>query len=362
MTEHPALRRALRTFAADVATPLDLSTAAVRRARRIRRRRTALTYAGAVASVVAVVTVSTLPSTSRLVGTAGDPPVPSLPVSTSLLPTLPSLSSSPSPKPTKSPPPTSSPSPTDSPSDSPTATPHDNKPLQVRVTTDTKHTETATFVNFTVTAHRPAGMVVRMVVAYGDGRGYDDWSWATADYCPTSSPDDQTDFTFTLEHAYRAAGTYDMTVTMTQMTSCTTSGDSSSDGVHVDVAQGAVLSNGPTVPTVGGKFIKGSTKSGDGVLTPYTWTVKGKLSGWDDDGWVTKITVDWGDGSTPTGYDFGTDGCTDTPTAWPQSQRYQSVEHAYTKQGTYSVTYSVTSTGCDGTDAQDFSRQAQVIA
>ncbi len=348
--EHPTLRRALRLLAGDPPPPLGhLGPAAERLAHRIRRRRrvtTAASGALAVGVVVAVVGASVPSGSTQLVGAAGDPPFPTLPVPSSLLP-APLPTGSPTPTPTK---PTPSPSPTSSVSPSPTRTSPDNRPLRVTVMADPRRTETARLGTFTIQVHRRPGTVLRTVVEYGDGRVVDDWA-TYGPYCPQASADDPTDYEVTLRHAFRAAGTYDVTVTVQEMATCTEGGDSARDAVRVDVAPGAVLSNGPFQPVLYAKSVSPSTEQGN-VLTGQSWLVHLKASVRDDDGWITRLTVDWGDGTEPEVQEYGTSGCTDTPTDWPQSSKIPQLEHAYQAQGDYQVTVTVTTTGCDGADAQ----------
>lgn len=351
--EHPALRSALHELSGRPPALDDLPAAVERRARRIKRRRRAgrTGVSGAVAlGVVAAVLAARVPVTSGL-DVAGNPVLPT--IVPSLPGDLPLPTSSPSPGPTRSPKPTPSEWPSESPSDSPdpTTPPADHR-LRVALSADPNRTETATFVGLTLTWRHHSGTFLRIVVDYGDGV-VDDW-WPAEAGCPSASPDDPAEGTYDLEHAYRKAGTYTVSAHAEEITSCEVTA-TANDAARIDVAQGADVSNGPYQPTGGAKIVAKSTEQpGSGLFAKPTYLVRGVVAGSDRDGWVDRITVDWGDGTNPEAYEYGTDGCEDTPTTWPDSSRKTEIQHSYAQQGPYVVTVTIRSVGCDGEDAQEF--------
>jgi hypothetical protein len=82
--------------------------------------------------------------------------------------------------------------------------------------------------------------------------------------------------------------------------------------------------------------------------------------GRDDDGYVSRITVDWGDGSPVTNFDYPLSSCKDPGSTWPQSSQAADANHGYASNGKYTVHVIVTSVGCDGKDAQTATADAAV--
>jgi len=78
----------------------------------------------------------------------------------------------------------------------------------------------------------------------------------------------------------------------------------------------------------------------------------------DDDGWVRSAKLDWGDGTKPQVFASGMI-CRPTVTGWPGGTQIafgavgsgEGVHH-YANPGTYTVTVTAVSTGCDGTVTQ----------
>jgi hypothetical protein len=92
----------------------------------------------------------------------------------------------------------------------------------------------------------------------------------------------------------------------------------------------------------------------------------------DDDGWISQFVVDWGDGSAPLTLAYNPFPCKATPpSGWPagnyvslpsdttnplvgaDGQPVPSTEHFYVAAGTYTVTVTVRSTACDGSQPQE---------
>lgn len=69
--------------------------------------------------------------------------------------------------------------------------------------------------------------------------------------------------------------------------------------------------------------------------------------GSDADSYVSRMTIDWGDGSPAMSFDYPLSSCHDMP-----SNQAADTNHGYAAPGRYTVRLIVTSVGCDGTGAQ----------
>jgi hypothetical protein len=81
---------------------------------------------------------------------------------------------------------------------------------------------------------------------------------------------------------------------------------------------------------------------------------------YDDDGFITHFTIDWGDGSAVDSIP-GDGKCEVQPNGWPGQSRQvtptpQAPTHHYPTAGNYTVTVTVFSTGCTGKDPQQTSK------
>lgn len=187
-------------------------------------------------------------------------------------------------------------------------------------------------------------------VTYGD-------EWAVARY----------------EWSYRRAGTYDIVAVLRDYP-CEGSGSiedvARSAPRRVHVVPGADVANGPWLPHLDVSFSTDPPPTANPGTDPNL--VWGGASTWDPDGWLWKLTIDWGDGSQPDVYggfledcwvggDYG--GKQPYPdTTWPwggQSGTYGS--HDMPGAGTYTVTVKAYSASCEGDDVQVVTKTAQVV-
>ena len=74
----------------------------------------------------------------------------------------------------------------------------------------------------------------------------------------------------------------------------------------------------------------------------------------DRDGVVRRVTVDWGDGSPHSVVDVSPSdyACVDEPSAYPSTGDAHSLDHVYATRGSYTVTATILSNGCDGRNEQ----------
>jgi hypothetical protein len=134
----------------------------------------------------------------------------------------------------------------------------------------------------------------------------------------------------------------------------------------LQVADGQSATQGPAPPalTVGG--YRSVDHPDDHHYFPLFMSAR------DPDGWIERFAVDWGDGSAVASYVYDPFPCKATaPDGWPQSnvvslpsdtlhplvaidgQPVPSTEHQYVAAGLYTVTVTVTSTACDGSQPQE---------
>lgn len=145
-------------------------------------------------------------------------------------------------------------------------------------------------------------------------------------------------------HAYRVAANRRLSVTVASG-DCGRRPNYAELSGTITVLPGATTSNGPQEPR--GGIFQNSESAAPG-------SVRMSISASDVDGVVRRVTVDWGDGSTPSVVDVARDerDCANEPTAYPRSGNSHSLDHIYARPGSYTVTASIASTGCDGRNEQ----------
>ena len=195
-----------------------------------------------------------------------------------------------------------------------------------------------------VDAHDNAGEIRGVEIDFGDnqtwgGLPFDLVCGAEAGTTPTEGPDQQRP---RVEHSYRKAGTYDITVSA-YSGGCFVHYDRASVRTSVKVVSDATQSNGPRPPRakIGHAYYVNDDPS---VLVS-------DIGGYDDDGYVTEVVVDWGDGTDTEVLTRPLSKCS-TDGGWPNGWFFDSLKHAYAEEGDYEVSVEVTSVGCDGMNEQ----------
>jgi hypothetical protein len=107
--------------------------------------------------------------------------------------------------------------------------------------------------------------------------------------------------------------------------------------------------NGPSQPVPGG-----SQYSGDNAAYVYL-----HATGSDSDGFVRRISVDWGDGTSSTVGEWSTSSCTNAAgTTHPVATSHDgNISHHYDTSGDHTVTVRVQSVACDGSHEQSQTQQ-----
>ena len=298
------------------------------------RRRTGAALAGASGVVALAVVLSVTTAGAGRTGLAPTGPGPSAPAPKAGKTYDPSAEES---AVFASPPPTSGP----------------DGPLEVSIELVTENPRAGQLVGYRVKVLRPYLGMHWFTVDFGDGRAQNGRGLVTNPSCKGVQYDvvHTEDVDQVIEHSYRGGGTFDVTVTAGHVSSCAKPKLSATDRIRVEVQPGDVASNGPAWPYAYFLRIAGrpSPAPGGGRSVRFTPPIGG-----DDDGWVSRARVDWGDG-TWTDFNFGLDGCNGTATAWPHGHRVwdELVFHTYEQRGTYQVVLTIVSTGCDGQDPQE---------
>ncbi|MBV9412497.1 MAG: hypothetical protein JO148_12930 [Acidimicrobiia bacterium] len=214
---------------------------------------------------------------------------------------------------------------------------------------------TAQNATFSVRTHNDHGQLFSSEIDWGDGStfdpgllmcdviaiGPDGQSHREGGLPPDAPPADATE---SYQHAYRQAGTYHVTLNYVTP-QCDGQRAIKSTG-DLTVAAGPRRSNGPEAPTISLSQVQNIVADGT-----------------DTDGYVRRIVIDWGDGSPRATQDFPLSDCVDDGRSWPSvrqppnmqgRQQFQEAtfNHAYARPGHYTITGTVTSTGCTGADAQ----------
>lgn len=154
---------------------------------------------------------------------------------------------------------------------------------------------------------------------------------------PRPTPANPRSWHTTLTHAFRYPGVYYAVVRVQHQ--CEGPEGANVRAVRIVVTRGRDLSNGPEAPRAE-------------IYADYTSADGWDVFVYDDDGWVRRIVVDWGDGSRPTTHVFGYGGCHAKRWQWPVAYGLTTLHHAFATGGPHDVKIRVTSYGCTGHDRQ----------
>lgn len=219
----------------------------------------------------------------------------------------------------------------------------------VALTVTPSKTATARLVQIKVTARVDEARITCVNVQFGDGTGRG--VCATADGVAPDKDLGPHEVTYEWTHAYRRPGVWSVVATATAEDAQTRTGDGVA-AAAVTVGQGANPSNGPQLPRV--TPFQVLPPGGDRRATTVY------VVGLDDDGWISEVVLDWGDG-TRSRKVLGTSGCDDPLLTWPEGRSPDiRFDHRYKTARDRRVTARVVSVGCDGRDAQSRIETVQV--
>jgi hypothetical protein len=214
--------------------------------------------------------------------------------------------------------------------------------LEVLLTATPGLGATADLITVSIRARDPQGAVgdVSFAVDWGDPPMQFPASSAS---CARLRSPVSVDETRTFLHGYRNAATYSIRARV-ESGSCTTAESEVAEAaVTVRIRAGARPSNGPVPPAPRLDDRRGASD------TPGE--PRFLVSASDDDGYVTKVSVDWGDGTTEVAGVRSLAGCEDDSVRWPTEGLGGDLRHQHAP-GRYRVTVSAVSAGCDGRDEQ----------
>ena len=279
-------------------------------------------------------------------------------------PTAPPVTSEPTQEPTHGPAPAPAQEPTQEPSHEPThattadggsqPTPENTEasgPLTVTAVMDPSSVAAGDTATAVVTARDGEGRLLDVDIDWGDGTTPFHFSPGDA-ACPRTT---HLDGRFTHKYTTARSTPYPVHVTITSGDCAAT--EKVTVETHVTVTGGdasptSTETNGPSMPTGAAS----SQTTGDNASYVYLHAV-----GSDSDGFVRRMVVTWGDGTTTLVGEWSTAGCTDAPgTNHPTSSSREatrdsnnnSLSHHFSTAGDHTVTVEVDSVACDGTHQQ----------
>lgn len=209
-------------------------------------------------------------------------------------------------------------------------------------------------VTFLAEASMPAGaMCCHLMLQFGDGsEGVYPPYVPLGDHSPCSSREPKSNTVRgEIRHVYNKAGRWNFSLSARWGPNCTAgpTGYGSVDG-QLEIGGGAPPTpQGPELPVVRPASIY--------PYAPRVITLAADVA--DNDGYIDRVLVDWGDGSPAESYK-NPQPCKPTPGGWPGGTRthlplwmgVESVTHRYADDTPRKVTVTAVSTGCNGAGEQ----------
>lgn len=181
-------------------------------------------------------------------------------------------------------------------------------------------------------------------IEWGDGVVDGDLPLDCEDEDAGGSPDRTTS-----THAYRTRGDFEIEVRVRAVGESCDDTETARASFVAEVETGHGGTNGPALPA--GTFVLR-----DGGVANGQRQVSLLLSTSDDDGWVSEVVIDWGDGA-PVHTVRSTAGCVDSDDAYPRTEAYSrnipEQIHPGSSENPTIPAITVRSSGCDGSDVQE---------
>ena len=156
---------------------------------------------------------------------------------------------------------------------------------------------------------------------------------------PSEGPTEESE---EMSHAYRQPGPYDI-ILRAYTGGCFAHWDRTEVLLRVEVVGLSEVLNGPMEPRA--KIGHAYYTNGDPNI------LVSDIGGYDEDGFVQRIDIDWGDGSAEL-LEQDWERCAAVEANYPGGWFSEPMEHAYEEPGDYLVKIEVTSVGCDGETVQ----------
>lgn len=201
-------------------------------------------------------------------------------------------------------------------------------------------------VTFNATVDDSSGGLTALIWDFGDGNGTttDVQECSDAANRPTVESG-RTSFTASTQHTFRSPG--DFSVSVLARTGARCGSRAASDAV---TARGSVRVVGETVTNGSAQPTANVTIRSGGMSNDPLLGLSIRAS--DSDGYISSIIVNWDDGAAPTVISYPLTSCVTQLPALPSSSRLEIPERNYTEADSYNITVTVTSVGCDGSQAQ----------
>jgi hypothetical protein len=208
-------------------------------------------------------------------------------------------------------------------------------------------------VQFVITAASGDGPCCTFV-GMGFGDGYQGRQQPFGDGC-NATGDGPTSVQATFSHVYNQAGKWHLWFGASETIGCPGSFEGGTGLITIAIGDGPSSAQGPEPPTL-------TLDTSPDPPGPATGLHAG-IFVWarDPDGYISSVLIDWGDG-TPVVQSSGDPlPCQPTLAGWPASSEFHAPQsqppfiHDYAAHGNYTITVTIISTGCDGSDPQQTS-------
>ena len=227
--------------------------------------------------------------------------------------------------------------------------------ISIRLVMSTTSPRAGEPVTFVAEASMPGGICCNLMMEFGDGSegAYPPRPGLGPIDCARLEPKSNS-VRGEMSHVYNKAGRWNFSVTARSGSGCTPSNPPSAYGSLYGVLE---IGGGSSAPTGQGPQLPQVRPASVYPYAPRVITLG--ATALDDDGYIDRLVVDWGDGS-PTETYKNPHPCKRTPSGWPGGtytilplwMGVGPVTHRYGDDNPHKVTVTVVSTACDGSTEQ----------